>query len=427
MIDEALYTPAITGVCVTVMLAALLWALSHVVQYNYDRRLPDALAARDQQQEMVLWRNKFWTDVIKADDGNKFAHDIQYLVIRREPATTDEFAWLQAMERKIGLTLPDNGVFFPDGLFTLEGQRQIERFQRAAHTSGGNEPWTAEPDVPAVDESDPQFHKNFLRNVLGWPKWLIAWSIVSTILYASHKRQVVYKSGYRYGTVNRGWWLGITRVRRAYVRRTIIAILYAPTLLAVTAGYGLWKAAGLASTVPSRLRAWHAVASNPYRAEIRKARSALDVLREENADPALIASAEEQVALWMTRHEHETKKASDASAVSKRNARIQAARDTLLRLETEPVADDKSTEATEIENARRALDVLIRENADDRAIANATALVALLERRQADDAAKQKIAAAQDTLQRIGADAELDGIKPEPKRAPQPARVSNGS
>ena len=356
---ESLFAPILTMFVVTLFAAFSLSFFNNGIQAEFDRRLSNALSARDQQQEMVQWRNKFWTDVIKGDDGNRLAHDIQYLVIRREPATADEFNWLHARAQEIGSTLRNNGVFSYDGSFTQEGQQQIETFQRANHTYGGDDPWTAEPDVPAVDESDPQFHENFLRNALGWPKWLIAWGALSTVLCAAHRGRVIYLSqdnDWRRET--RDWWLGITRVKRAYVLKAFITILYAPTLLAVTAAYGLWKAAKLASVVPPRLRAWHAVATNPYRIEIRKAQRALDILREENADAALIASAAEQVALWMTRHEHETKEASDASAVERRNARIEAARETLLRLDSS---------------------------------------------------------------------AETDGIKPNPKRAPQPTRASNGS
>lgn len=95
----------------------------------------------------------------------------------------------------------------------------------------------------------------------------------------------------------------------------------------------------LVAATAAMIRTWWTILRSPYRAEIRAARRALAILLEENADPELVASAEAQVALWMTRHEHETKEDSDASAIARRRSRIDAARETLLRLDSSAEID----------------------------------------------------------------------------------------
>ena len=335
--SKALTSPILCGLGAAIVVAIVSWGY-----VTYQRN------AHDEQVEAVAFRNQVWQDINQSNVAmvkTRLGSELRRQYVLDKPPTVEDSEIINSDRKWIGQSQPENGIVDRNGSLTREA---IDRLQQAKDNPGA---WTPEPD--------PQLDLSTATITLGWPFGPILWTTFSAVVYVTLGRRYRYvKPGYRDESFDRGHWLGITRAKGAWPQRALVAILYAPILLLVTAFVGIRGTFLFVWSVPSQLREWHAIRTNPYRVEIRKARRALDVLREENADEALIASAEEQVALWMTRHEHETKEASDMSAVERRSARIEAARETLLRLDSS---------------------------------------------------------------------AETDGIKPNPKRAPQPTRASNGS
>jgi hypothetical protein len=63
------------------------------------------------------------------------------------------------------------------------------------------------------------------------------------------------------------------------------------------------------------------------------------VLRREKAEAALIAKAEQTLAVWRARHAHEKAERAAMDKGARRKARIDAAHDDILRLESEADAE----------------------------------------------------------------------------------------
>lgn len=305
-----------------VVIFPFLLMLAMDIQEEYDREYATTVAHHDADRINTQWRNAFWEDVT-APEGSPVTHDadlvrsVRMLFFQDGPMRAEEW-------NEVVLVLQYNasgrlhGILTSTGSFTDESMRQIERIQQDG---------TFVPEEPPPAQADP-IRRNAYREMFDWRLLLFGWTVCAW-------------TGYAFGRIcGAAPWFGITRIRGAYVERGLVALLYAPPFLFLAVCLAIWRGLWfLLFDVPSWLRSWWMTRKNPYRAQIREAVRALAELRMLDADSETIRGAEELLELWRTRHDDETNKATDEAAKARREARINNARDTLLRLDADAVAD----------------------------------------------------------------------------------------
>lgn len=322
---------------VAAVVAFLVWGPILGTQQEYLRNASQrAVAEWNQETQPLKWSNDFWEEIANPNSRLTKSTKLQRYV--RDLAASEDGAEAGGL-----VVITDVTWLNRCGILDADGELSAVSLERVAAIRAGKIP-TPNPIPPEVDLDDPQFHRDAYAEFFLYPPfyWAWVWTALAAILYPS-ARQARFDEHYVWVM---GPWLGIDRTEGAYVRRALIAVMYTPVLLPMAVVTGAWRALAAAWHFPvrARLRAWWKTFRNPYRAQIREAERALDELRTLEADPGTIRGAEELLELWRTRHDDETSKATDAAARTRREARIARARDTLLRLDADAVADGIKSE-----------------------------------------------------------------------------------
>jgi len=310
-----------TTTCAIIVVMIILGAAFLVVdgENNEEFRAQVAqVAQQNRAAKSAEWRNAFWERVALPSNGTETPDQLPLLAeCMRELFLSPEGVRLDAEKwNSIGKGLLEEdslnasyGIFSKGWLLTDESARRIGCIQTGAEC----EPEVIPPKIdPAIKKSVDIFY---------WEPWVFFWVLASIAGYLYMRFQMKADK-----------MLGIMDYGENYSCRTVLAIAYAPELLIVLV-YLLLKI-GLAATIAAsrRIRSRISDFRNPYRMEIRAAERALAVLRAEGATPDAIESAEEILAFLRKRHENESNEQRSEEERRLHAARLEEARDTLLRL-----------------------------------------------------------------------------------------------
>ena len=280
----------------------------------------------------IEWRNAFWTRVTVPpadfpDANDTDTHPVLTRYIREQflsPGETrvDAAEWNKTLSdlREEDSLSPVLGIF--DGRLNLtdESIRRIGCIQ----TKTVCEP---KPVPPAIDPATLT-----VVNLFKWRIWLSFWLVGSVVGYAilriKHEADAM---------------LGITDHINMYVRRGILAIVYAPELLVVLAYRlllrGCRAAASAMPVVVSKSRAAINDLRNPYWREIRQASRALALLKKERAPEKSIASAERLLSKLRSREVVPAPRPKDRTAETRRDKGLRDADEILRRVQAKIETD----------------------------------------------------------------------------------------
>ncbi len=314
-------------------------------QEDYDEILPNAQSAWNAEVRGIRWRNAFWNEIAHPDDGAPDAvkpelpNIVRKIFLDKEKMSADEWRSFNNELSREGTDAQNYGVL------TRTGELSPYALGRIKQISAGPNNWRPEALPDPIDEKDPKFHQSILRNLLAWPMWMLWWQVLSVLGHIVITVLSVI-------TDNRpALLLHIPEARGAPVARAVLAILYAPVLLPLAIGSlvitmirlvidELMNLPGYLTRAKRKVSEWNADMRNPYRAQIRKARKALEDLRAmSNPDPELVGAAEQMLALWSGRHAEETAKNATEQEKAAREARLLKIRTSLLELTTETEVD----------------------------------------------------------------------------------------
>lgn len=326
LLNGALARMVIIGIMVGVVAGIMLSSQQEFLDRAYD----DAVASRALVAGPVEFQNDFWKEV--ADPKAR---------LTRFPALQTqarELAGMDAGGASGAVIVNDDGArrLLESGIIATDGSLSKASRDKIARIRSG-EPPTPLPLPPSIDPDDPAFHRDAYREFFleapYAPAWI--WAAMALVLYPFGRSASIDS----YWRQPMGRWLGINWIKGGRVRRTLIAILYAPVFVPLLVWTGVSRAFSAAWNAPARTRAWWKAVRNPYRKQIRKAERALAELRALEADPEMVRNAEEILGLWRTRHETEASEAADSAVRAERDLRMRTAREALLRLDADAVAD----------------------------------------------------------------------------------------
>jgi hypothetical protein len=206
-------------------LACLLIVTVLYEQDLFDAQHKRAVAVQEAKADEIKWRNRFWNEIANpAADLTASPRFQGYLRFRAGITERPPVEFLVVTPAEARELIRANVVSSNELVLSTESAQIVDGMRL------GRPP----PEMPLPSSADLPAARDACAEMIGQPPmfWLVLWVALTFI---THMSLWLFDDEPRLGSS----WMNIDRVRGGYVRRAMVAILYAPVLLVIAASVAL--------------------------------------------------------------------------------------------------------------------------------------------------------------------------------------------